>query len=146
MMRIIVLALPSIVALAGCSSAPQLVSLMTPYRIDVRQGTFVTPQMVSPLKAGQSRDQVRFILGTPLIADPFHADRWDYVYRFQPGHGDAEQRRLEVYFADGKLARFVGDIPNDPSPASAQSADRVIEIGPRGAPAPADASKPQAGT
>ena len=83
---------------------------MTPYRIDVRQGNYVTQEMVSQLKTGQSMDQVRFILGTPLVADPFHAERWDYVYRFQPGHGEAQQRRITVYFSDGKLARITGDV------------------------------------
>lgn len=131
MKRIIILAVPSLVALAGCSSTPDITSVLTPYRIDVRQGNYVTPQMVALLKPGQSRDQVRFILGTPLVTDPFHADRWDYVYRFQPGHGEVRQHRLTVYFAEGKLTRFDGDVVADPSPSSAQSAERVIEIGPK---------------
>lgn len=126
-----------LVALSGCSSTPDISSLLTPYRIDVRQGNFVTPQMVAMLKPGQTRDQVRFILGTPLLADPFHADRWDYVYRFQPGHGAVEQRRLTVYFADGKMVRFDGDVLPDPSPAPAPSSQRVIEIGARTGPAAA---------
>jgi len=132
-----------LVALSGCSSTPDITSLLTPYRIDVRQGNFVTPQMVAMLKPGQTRDQVRFILGTPLLADPFHADRWDYVYRFQPGHGVVEQRRVTVYFADGKLARFDGDVLADPSPAPAPSSERVIEIGPRTGPAAAGTAKPE---
>lgn len=142
MKRTIIVVLPSLVALAGCSSTPDFASLVTPYRIDVRQGNFVTPQMVAQLKPGQTRDQVRFILGTPLVTDPFHADRWDYVYRFQPGHGEVRQRRLAVYFTDGKLTRFDGDIAADPSPAPAQSTERVIEIGPLGAPAASGAAKP----
>lgn len=133
MKRIFLLALP--IALAACSNAPGLSSLLTPYRIDVRQGNFVTPQMVALLKPGQTRDQVRFILGTPLVADPFHADRWDYVYRFQPGHGEVQQSRLAVFFADGKLVRFDGDVPADPAVASGtatpQSPPRVIEIAPQ---------------
>jgi outer membrane protein assembly factor BamE len=55
----------------------------------VRQGNFVTQEMVAQLKPGLSREQVRFILGSPLVADMFHADRWDYVYRYQQGHGEA---------------------------------------------------------
>jgi len=132
-----------LVALAGCSSTPDIASLLTPYRIDVRQGNFVTPQMVAMLKPGQTRDQVRFILGTPLLADPFHADRWDYVYRFQPGFGEVQQRRLTVYFADGKLARFDGDVLADPSPPPAASSERVVEIGPRSGPAATGAAKPE---
>lgn len=98
------------VLLTACSSTPEIPSLLTPYRIDVRQGNHVTQEMVAQLKPGQSRDQVRFILGTPLVADPFHAERWDYVYRFQPGHGEAQQRRITVFFSDDKLSRIAGDV------------------------------------
>ena len=132
MKRFAILALLPLVALAGCSSTPDITSLLTPYRIDVRQGNFVTPQMVALLKPGQTQDQVRFILGTPLLTDPFHADRWDYVYRFQPGRGEVQQRRLTVYFAQGQLARFDGDVAADPAPI--RSTEQVIEIGPRVAP------------
>jgi len=126
MKRIIFLALPMLAALAGCSSAPEITSFLTPYRIDVRQGNFVSQEMVAQLKPGQSKDQVRFILGTPLVVDPFHAERWDYVYRFQPGRGEVQQRRVAVYFADGKLTRVAGDVMTKDISASSG----VIEIGP----------------
>jgi outer membrane protein assembly factor BamE len=86
---------------AACSSVPQVTSYLTPYKIDIRQGNYVSQEMVAQLKPGQTKDQVRFILGTPLVADMFHADRWDYVYRFQPGRGEPELRRIVVYFAAG---------------------------------------------
>ncbi|MBP9712502.1 MAG: outer membrane protein assembly factor BamE [Sterolibacterium sp.] len=105
-----IFALPLLVVLTACSSTPEISSLLTPYRIDVRQGNYVTQEMVTQLKTGQSRDQVRFILGTPLVADPFHAERWDYVYRFQPGHGEAQQRRITIFFSDDKLSRIAGDV------------------------------------
>jgi len=107
MKRFAILLLP---LLAACSSVPDITSRLTPYRIDVRQGNFVTSEMAAQLKPGQTKDQVRFILGTPLLADPFHADRWDYVYSFKPGHGEVQQRRLAVFFAEGKLARVGGDV------------------------------------
>ena len=130
--RLIFLALLPLMALSGCSSLPEFSSWLTPYRIDVRQGNFVTPEMVAQLKLGQSRDQVRFILGTSLLTDPFHADRWDYLYRFQPGRGEPQQRHLTVYFADNKLARIDGDIAasQPAATAAAQPGSRVIEIGP----------------
>ncbi|MDD5708656.1 MAG: outer membrane protein assembly factor BamE [Kiritimatiellae bacterium] len=132
MKRIIVPALLSLIAAAGCSSLPEVTSWLTPYRIDVRQGNFVTQEMVAQLKPGQNRDQVRFILGTPLLADSFHGDRWDYVYRFQPGHGEVQQRRLTVYFANDKLSRLDGDVLTNPPKAAvtAEPASRVVEIGP----------------
>lgn len=99
--------------LAACSDAPPITRVLTPYRVDVRQGNFVTQEMVAQLRPGLSRDQVRFILGTPLVTDMFHVDRWEYVYRFQPGRGEVQQRRLTVYFQDNKLARVAGDVVAD---------------------------------
>jgi outer membrane protein assembly factor BamE len=124
------LLLPSLL-LAACSSTPDITSHLSPYRIDVRQGNYVTQDMVAKLKPGMSRDQVRFALGTPLVADMFHADRWDYVYRFQPGRGEAQSRRLVIFFEEGKLARVGGDVVAESAAtttaAPAPSA-RIIEV------------------
>jgi outer membrane protein assembly factor BamE len=79
------------------------------YRIDVQQGTVVTQEMADKLQAGMTRDQVRFILGTPLVADLFHTDRWDYPFRFQPGRGDIVERKFSVYFQNNQMARFESD-------------------------------------
>jgi outer membrane protein assembly factor BamE len=73
---------------------PDVTSVVTPYRIDIRQGNYITQEMVAQLKPGMSRDQVRFILGTPLVADIFHADRWDYIYSFKPGRGELQHAAL----------------------------------------------------
>ncbi len=128
--------------LAACSNTPQITNYLSPYRIDVRQGNFVTQEMVVQLKPGLTREQVRFILGSPLVADMFHVDRWDYVYRFQPGHGEAQQRRLVVFFQDNKLTRVAGDVVAEdgtkvdaPKPAA-----QVIDIP---APAAAGAATPE---
>lgn len=102
--------LPALLTLAACSTSPDVTSMLSPYRIDVRQGNYVDQEMVAKLRPGMTRDQVRFALGTPLINDIFHADRWDYVYRFKPGRGDAQLRRLVVFFTDDKLARVSGDV------------------------------------
>lgn len=135
MKRFIAPSLPVVAALAalgGCSNIPEITSVLTPYRMDVRQGNFVTKEMSMQLKPGQTKDQVRFILGTPLINDLFHGDRWDYVYRFQPGHGEPQQRRLVVYFVDGKLLRVDGDVIADESLAVKdkllRTESEVIEI------------------
>lgn len=124
------LLLPSLL-LAACSSTPDITSRLSPYRIDVRQGNYVTQDMVAKLKPGMSRDQVRFALGTPLVADMFHADRWDYVYRFQPGRGETQLRRLIVYFEEGKLARVGGDVvaENEATATAAPAPSaRIIEV------------------
>lgn len=103
--------------IAGCSSfevpdSLDVVSKLNPYRIDIRQGNLVTQEMVGQLKAGMSREQVRFLLGTPMLADVFHPDRWDYVYFFKPGNKpeDTQQRRLIVYFEDDRLVSVGGDV------------------------------------
>jgi outer membrane protein assembly factor BamE len=78
--------------------------------MDIQQGNFVSQEMVSQLKPGMTKEQVRFVLGTPLITDIFHVDRWDYVYWREDAAGNREQRKLAVFFADGKLARLDGDV------------------------------------
>jgi len=95
--------------LAGCSiSAPRIVN---EYKIDVQQGNVLTQDMVAQLRPGLSKDQVRYILGTPLLMDIFHGDRWDYVYRMNsPKEGKAEARKFSVFFTDGKLSRVGGDV------------------------------------
>lgn len=98
--------------LAACS-VPQLI---TPYRMDIQQGNYLSQEMVSQLRPGMTREQVRFVLGTPLLTDIFHADRWDYVYYRDVLGGVREQRKLAVIFQDGKLARVEGDVV--PAPAA----------------------------
>lgn len=133
--------LPVLLPLAACSNVqmPDVASAITPYRIDIRQGNYITQEMVSQLKPGMTRDQVRFILGTPLVADIFHAERWDYIYSFKPGRGEVQLRRFAVFFADNKLARVAGDVvgaePGEAEAAAAAAAgarSRVIEIAPDG--------------
>lgn len=128
---------------AACSNAPQVTSYLSPYRIDVRQGNFVTQEMVAQLKPGLTREQVRFILGSPLVTDMFHADRWDYLYRLRPGHGEAQQRHLAVFFEEGKLARVAGDVVADDGVAAeaVQPEARVVEIA---APGSGNQEKPKA--
>ena len=97
--------------LGGCQ-VPSLPSLptLTPYKMDIQQGNVVTQEMVEKLKPGMTPAQVRFILGTPLVVDAFHKDRWDYVYRFSKGGTLQESRRIVIVFQDDKLARIEGDV------------------------------------
>jgi len=82
-----------------------------PYRMEIQQGNFVTQEMAAQLKPGMTRDQVRFVLGTPLVSDIFHEDRWDYVFvRQRANSEEVERRRIAVFFEDGKLKRIDGDI------------------------------------
>jgi outer membrane protein assembly factor BamE len=119
-------------AFAACGWTPRVPGL-TPYKVDIQQGNYVTQDMVDKLKPGMTKSQVRFALGTPLIADPFHNDRWDYIYVMQKGGRLAEQRRMVVVFSDDKLQRVEGDVK--PAATSAQT-----PVAPTGAPAPAATS------
>jgi outer membrane protein assembly factor BamE len=93
----------------GCQQVPMLPGL-TPHEVDIQQGNVVTQDMVAKLKPGMSRSQVRFALGTPLVVDPFHSDRWDYVYVLQKKGKVVEQRRIVVVFKEDKLAHIEGDV------------------------------------
>ena len=88
--------------LASCSA-------LTPYKVDVQQGNAITQEMVAKLKPGMSKSQVRFILGTPLLTDVFHADRWDYVFVDERAGKVKERRRVAVLFKGDVLMRVDGD-------------------------------------
>lgn len=122
MPRIIFLAL----LLAGCSASSIPLS---PHKIDIQQGNYVTQDMVDKLKPGMTRAQVRFALGTPLVVDPFRTDRWDYVYVYQKGGTVTEHRRLAVFFKEDRLERVEGDVVParpavKPKPAPAAAAPK----------------------
>lgn len=93
--------------LAGCS----VVQKIGPHRIDVQQGNALDPENVARLKLGLNRSQVRFLLGTPLVVDPFHGDRWDYVYVFYEAGKLVEQKRITLFFDGDVLVRIEGDVP-----------------------------------
>lgn len=80
----------------------------SPYRPDIQQGNFVSQEMLSQLKVGQTREQVRFILGTPLLTDVFHENRWDYPFYLARGNGELTSSRVTVYFKDDKVDRIDG--------------------------------------
>lgn len=80
-----------------------------PYRASVQQGNWVTQQQVDRLQPGMTREQVRFVLGSPTLTPIFHADLWVYPYRYQPGYGDVVLRELKVYFEHDRLMRWEGD-------------------------------------
>ena len=80
----------------------------SPYRPDIQQGNFVSEEMLTQLKVGMTRDQVRFIFGTALLTDPFHGNRWDYAFRMAKGNGEITTSRVIVFFEDDKVARWEG--------------------------------------
>jgi outer membrane protein assembly factor BamE len=77
------------------------------YRIDIQQGNQVTQEMLSKLEPGMTKSQVSFVMGTPMLIDVFHPNRWDYIYSFHPGNGSREQRRITLYFDDAETLDYI---------------------------------------
>lgn len=73
------------------------------YRPDIKQGNFLTPDMVAKVKPGMTQTQVRFVLGPAMVQDPFHPDRWDYVFYDDPDSGPIVEKHVVVMFKDGKV-------------------------------------------
>ena len=98
---------------AGCSSldraSNRVASIVTPYQVEVVQGNFVSQEQADALQPGMSREQVRMILGTPLVSSLFHADRWDYVFTIRRKGVAQEPKHLAVFFKDGVFVRKEGD-------------------------------------
>ncbi len=108
---------------AGCAQRdPNRSGLFQPYRTDLPQGNYLTRQSVDRVKEGMTREQVRFLLGTPLLRHVFHPDRWDYVFRYQFPNGTAEQRNVTIVFRDDRVA----SIDADPLPEREDSSDPAL--------------------
>jgi outer membrane protein assembly factor BamE len=102
--------------LAGCSTLseklpamPSVANMVTPYKIDIQQGNVVTREQAQALQPGMPRQQVRDLLGSPLLTSVFHADRWDYVFTFRRQGQVQQQRKVAVFFKGDVLERFEAD-------------------------------------
>jgi outer membrane protein assembly factor BamE len=92
------------VLLAACSSSS--LPTFTPYKVEIRQGNLITQDMRAKLKLRLTQAQVKAVLGAPLISDPYHANRWDYVYRLESKGEQVESQRLTLYFEKDLLKRI----------------------------------------
>jgi len=92
----------------------KFMGIFTPYRITIQQGNFVSQEMADQVKEGMTREQVRFILGTALLTDMFHADRWDYIFRLLKPSGELITSRVTVYFDQSLVSKIErGNLPNE---------------------------------
>jgi len=109
----------AVASLGGCASSMQssegtLLGLITPYRIDIVQGNVVTKEQLALVKPGMNRVQVRDILGSPLLTDLFHADRWDYVFTIKRPGTQPQQRSIVAHFEGDRLTRVEApDLPSE---------------------------------
>ena len=92
---------------AGCGGTP----LPSFYSVPVRQGNYIDQNMVDRLQPGMTRQQVQRIMGTPLVADPFHQNRWDYYYSYSRGGSVEEQRHITLFFNGDLLSHASNDLP-----------------------------------
>ncbi len=121
-------------AVSGCASKKRpdeyrtsvLEGLPFVYKMTVQQGNIITEEMVDDLELGMSKRQVRYVLGTPLLTDFFHTDRWDYTYTIRRGHQPLEIRYLTLLFKEEQLIDIRGDIKPDPLRARARAPREVV--------------------
>jgi len=113
---------------------------LTVYKTEIQQGNVVTQEMIDKLKPGMTRSQVRFVMGTPLIVDPFHQDRWDYYYYLRRSNETSgESQRVTVVFKNDLLIAVQGDTRiKSGDPATRESA---VKPAPGDAPAKSDAAR-----
>lgn len=97
--------------ISGCSKrADGSVKIPFVYRVDVQQGNVIDQKMIDKLEPGMSRAKVKFIMGTPLLIDTFHSDRWEYIYSNEPGSGSRVQRHVALFFEGDKLTHIEGNV------------------------------------
>lgn len=130
MLKIILIA--AAFALAGCST--KIVPALTPYKMDIQQGNYVQPEALAKIKPGMTKSQVRFALGTPLVVDPFHADRWDYVYRLQQRGKLIEEHKVALFFDGDVLKKIDTDLAIPQGPVETRAAP--AQATPQALPAP----------
>ncbi|SAK43203.1 outer membrane protein [Caballeronia catudaia] len=144
-MRGTVIAATLAALLAGCSAydsvTQKIAQSITPYRITVVQGNFVSQEAANQMQVGMSRDQVKQLLGTPLLTDMFHADRWDYVFYFKRGSTSiVQQRDFVVNFASDRVVSWSGgeNLPSNLELLAEIDGDKGVKVAkPVPAPAPA---------
>jgi len=104
---LITIFLPLLITLAGCTSWENFSLVHSP---DIEQGNLITPEMVAMLEPGMSKRQVKFVLGTPMLIDVFHDQRWDYYLSIKRRNEPLEIKAFTVYFDGDNLSRYEGDI------------------------------------
>jgi outer membrane protein assembly factor BamE len=120
-MRFKIILLSLLLASCGNISLLDSIPMPTSYKMDIRQGNFVTAEMREKIKLGMSKSQVRYVLGTPMVSDVFHANRWDYVYRLEQKARLVEQQRLTLYFENDNLTKIDdSDLHVKPAPVVAE--------------------------
>lgn len=129
---LVLLAVVSIAAAPGCAREKRKGSALSRlpfvYKMTVQQGNIISEEMIDQIQLGMNKAQVRYVLGTPLLADMFHTDRWDYTYTIRRGHKPMQVQRLTLWFQNDALVRIDGDMRPDPNRALAAEETREIVV------------------
>jgi outer membrane protein assembly factor BamE len=123
-------------ALNGCGLFPSV------HKLNIQQGHIITPEMVSQLKLGMSKRQVRFVLGNTLLPDTFNDNRWDYFYSLKNGRNGSYTKHLfTVYFENDKLVKTEGDYLPGAAPLSEDKSEKYLDNTRRDMPLPTNIEK-----
>ncbi len=127
-------------SLSGCGSLNKYVpNFIAPHKVEIQQGNVITPEQLAQLKEGMTRDQVRFLLGTPLLSDIFHTNRWDYLFRLKKSDQTIEEYRLSVFFDENRLRNYTTTL----AVPKTDAAPTVAEAAPAEPVAPAPIAAPE---
>ncbi len=128
MKKLLILIVSSLIVLVtGCSN------YIPAYKIDVQQGNILTREDIDQLRIGMDKEKIQYILGSPTITDPFHANRWDYTYTLKPGYGKLQIKNISLYFENNILAKTSGSLTPDTSASqdvSEYKKSQVITVNP----------------
>ncbi len=138
MQKLLIIAMSCVVLLlSACGSTPRerwrpvhslLERFPWMYRPEIQQGNIVTQEAVDRLKPGMSKRRVSFLLGTPMLVDTFHPDRWNYVYTVAKGSKLEDEKRLTLFFDDDRLTRMEGDYKPEPESTGAMEKETVVSV------------------
>ncbi len=124
--HLIALFIGLIFALTGCSSTSDYPFV---YKQDIQQGNTIDQKMVNQLKMGMSKRQVRFVLGTPLLVDLFHEERWDYIFTMKKSREPLERKAISLYFEEDHLIKIRGDLQPDPTaPQVDENRELIVSV------------------
>jgi outer membrane protein assembly factor BamE len=113
---------------ALCACTTTTLEIPGVYVMDIQQGNIVTQDMIDQLRPSMNKKQVLYIMGSPMLIDPFHEKRWDYLYAEQPGGEMRKQKRISLLFADDELVGVQGDFRPSNVPVIPTSKDVTVDV------------------
>ena len=123
------LTMPEMPDMPSLARVPSVADLPFVYKVDIQQGNVITQEMLAQLQIGMDKKKVNFVMGSPIIMDTFHSNRWDYLYTVQTKGGRPKRRRITLFFEDDLLARIDGDVVPATGPIAVDTRqDMTVEV------------------